>query len=362
FGLKHGGGDDTNCKPNQIGVMGYDGQVPTSVLGKPTASQSGDGDAIVETVNQVPWILDYNREALTTIVESDVDDTFVLSITPSKWIAADGKDQIGSFKIVWGTPQLVTKVQTGYTGAAGINWDKDGASGELNQKMDLNYMSVTIGAKTINACTPANSYQPNYSDPLKAETFTSYDEWSIVKINLDDFASYGTFDGVHTDPDFWAEAGEYIEALNLIGYQFPGVDSPLNNVDLGSTEITKIKQGNTVPIKFDLFDARGNEITGDNALSQYKIEKIIVTVAVVEGGTAPPDSDYSSPLTSTQPDKRDHATWDGNKWAFSMGTKNLQANKLYAVRISLVLETDEQIVVESGADGITFLMKSVKNL
>ena len=375
LGLKHGGGDDTQCKVNQFGVMSYKGQVPTNLVPKPTSSQKDDNDGVVDKVAGVGWILDYNSQALPAVTESDIDDGFVINIDPSMWFADDdspasgsARDQVGSFKVVWGTPQLTTKVQSVNTGTSGINWDKD-ANTEANQKMDVNYMSFTIGTKQITTCQPANSYFPtNYvSNP---ETLTSYDEWAIVRANLDEFASYGSFDGVHTDPDFFAEYdGEIFEAMNSIEFLFPGVDSPLNNVDLGSTSISKIKQGNTVPVKFDLFDGNGNEITGNNAAS-YHIQQIgspphfniIIQVAQVTGSTPPPDNAYSPPLTSTQTGNADYFTWDGNKWAFQMGTKNLLVNKTYAARISVVFDTGEQQVLDAGSDDITFLFNTVKNI
>lgn len=344
LGLRHGGNDDENCKPNQKSVMSYAGQVPWSLLPKPSAGQT----------TNVGWYLGYSSQALTAISETDVDDGFVLNIDPAKWKASDGVTSIQSFKIIWGTPQLATKVQTGTTGTP-INWDKDGNSGELNQQIDLNYMSITLGNKQIPACTPANSAKTSLAN---------YDEWTTIKTKLN-FRSQGTLDGfgasTHTDPDQLNEpTPELYDALNALGYQFSGVKEPLNNVDFDQPGIHTTKKGNTIPVMFNLFDSQGNEITGDNAQTVYHIVKRNLKVAEVVDSSLPSDIDYVPPETSTQTEFQDFFTWDGSKWSFQLGTKNLAADKTYAARICLVLDTEEQIVLDTGQDGITFLFKLTK--
>ncbi len=342
LGLRHGGNDDENCKPNQKSVMSYAGQVPWSLLPKPSSGQT----------TNVGWYLGYSSQALATLSETDVDDGFILTIDPAKWKASDGVTSISSFKIIWGTPQLVTKVQTGTTGTP-IDWDKDGNSGELNQQIDLNYMSITLGNKQIPACTPANSAKTS---------LPSYDEWATIKTKLN-FRTQGTLDGLgastHTDPDQLNEPIPALyDALNALGYQFSGVKAPLNNVDFGQSDIHTAKKGSTIPVMFNLFDGQGNEITGDNAQTVYHIAKIDLKVTEVVGSSLPSDAAYVQPGTSTPTGFQDFFTWDGSKWSFQLGTKNLAADKTYAARIYLVFDTGEQIVLDTGQDGITFLFKT----
>ncbi len=343
-GLKHGGNDDANCKPNLKSVMSYSGQVPWSLMPIPAPGQTTD----------VAWYLGYNSQVLQSLNENSLNDGVypIPAIDPTKWKASDGVTSITSFRLVWGTPQLVTKVQTGVTGST-INWDKDANANEVGQSIDLNYMSITLGTTQIPACTPAI---PTF------DTLTSYDEWVTVKNSLN-FRSMGTLDGLgystHTDADAPSEAdGEFFSKLNALGHGllFDGVNEPLNNNDLGESGIAVFQKGNTIPITFELYDADGIEITDSN-LQDYPIQKFTLKVAPVINGQPPADSAYFMPLTSTQKDFRDFFVFDGTKWSLQLGTKNLSPNTTYAARIYLNLDPSGSIVLDKGTDGISFLFE-----
>ena len=133
----------------------------------------------------------------------------------------------------------------------------------------------------------------------------------------------------------------------------------------GESGISEHKKGNTIPVKFDLYDKNNVEVTGVNLLSVYHITQMDVKVAKVPNysATSPPpnDIDYFKPDTSTQPGSADHFTWDGSKWAFQMGTKSkLLVGETYAARIYFLFDNGSVLVIDNNGDGISFLFKIVK--
>ena len=116
-----------------------------------------------------------------------------------------------------------------------------------------------------------------------------------------------------------------------------------------------------MPVKFDLYDKNNIEVTGANALSNYKITRMDIKVALVTNPSVPPnDSVYFKAATSTQPGSSDFFTWDGSKWAFQMGTKNLQLGGTYTARIYVSFSNGGVLVLDNNGDGISFLFKIVK--
>jgi hypothetical protein len=150
------------------------------------------------------------------------------------------------------------------------------------------------------------------------------------------------------------------DALNALGLglQFSGVKTPLNNVDLGQSGIYTTNQGNSVSVQFNLKDNLGTEITDANQAA-YQISNITLKVAEVEGTERPLGTDYFSPQTSNPSDSVDFFSWDGSKWGFQFGTKNLEKGKTYAARIYINFDPEGQIIPDVGQDQITFLFKLV---
>ena len=147
--------------------------------------------------------------------------------------------------------------------------------------------------------------------------------------------------------------------MNSLDYQFGGVAAPLTNAAFGETGMATSKKGSTIHARFNFYDGFGTEITSENANS-YQINKIIMRVAPVTASEPPADEAYFAPGTSTQTGSADFFTWDGSKWGFQFGTKNLSTTT-YAARIYAVQETGEEVVLDHNGDGISFLFKLVKN-
>jgi hypothetical protein len=108
-------------------------------------------------------------------------------------------------------------------------------------------------------------------------------------------------------------------ASATIGYAFNGVFSPLSN-----TATTKVKQGATVPVKFQLADCSGTLITdmnmpGDGSAPLVDVD--FVSGAVPAGDPTVTDAGNSNGDT-------DFARWDptGMQWIF-----NLKTNSTYGV-------------------------------
>jgi hypothetical protein len=190
---------------------------------------------------------------------------------------------------------------------------------------------------------------------------------NIAKFNGASSAFLGVTPASDGDPNFPPEVDvEIYTAFNSDeSYEFLGVANPLNNVAFGEPGIATSKKGNTIHVRFNLNDASGTPITGDNLISYPQIDQdtpFVLRVAKVTGSEPPADEEYFAPQTSTQGDNADYFTWDGSKWGFQWGTKGPETPLgTYAARIYVVQSTGEGVVLDHNGDGISFLVQLVKN-
>jgi TolB protein len=171
LGLRHGGGDDDNCKPNMISVMNYARQFPWGSLAATTS-----GSARTE------WSPTYSRQDLQDLNENSLQESQGLTITTSQWnsggFSSFGTGTSTTFEIIWGRPA----VTYGTTGGS-VNWNNVGGN---TASLNINTLSGMTG------CTGT----------LKS-VLKSYDEWAILDLNFRDAA---TIDGLSfPDPDTLAE-------------------------------------------------------------------------------------------------------------------------------------------------------------
>jgi len=172
LGLRHGGGDDMNCKPNYLSVMSYSRQFRDIVLGRP---------------------LDYSRGELPLLVENNLDE----------WLGVQGS---ASALTVYGPPRDVDSdgdLDYPIASAFGpIDWDADGfMEGESvagsNVHVNINYLGFW-------GC----------NDPDDTQTLTGYDDWANLLYNFRATANYA--DGVHVtvaDEEITIEVVEEIREI-----------------------------------------------------------------------------------------------------------------------------------------------------
>lgn len=361
-GLGHGGGktdhtrDDVNCKPNHVSVMTYPRQVPTDAMPAGSASAS----------SAVAWYLGYHRGQLkvgstsgaTFLDENNlVDNKLVMT---GSWKNRDRATTITSLKLIWG--DLPGAVRTDFTGNT-LSWD--GGRSPNDPTINLNGVpDVFVNGFQLPACTESAQFTQLQSPP---------DELVTIRNNMDEFqktgtgiAALGVGNDFDTDQDTDLLPEQNFEGVVLLDtldeFQFLGVKQPLNNIYFGETGISEHKKGNTIPVQFNFLDADGNEVTGDNALSEYGITRIDTKIALVTDFSTPPSGEtYFTPQTSTQPGSADFFTWDGSKWSFNMGTKNLQTGGTYAGRIYLhFANTEEVIILDLDGDLISYMFKVVR--
>jgi hypothetical protein len=197
LGLRHGGGDDDNCKPNLISVMSYARQFPWGSLAATTANGA-----------RTEWSPTYSRQDLQDLNENNLQEADGLTITSSQW-SGGGFSSFGpgssTFEIIWGRP-AVTYSSNGAT----VNWDN--AAGNT-ASLNINTLSGMTG------CTGT----------VKS-TLASYDEWTLLDLNFRDEGS--AIDGlVYPDPDTLAELTppvlEGAEAASMVGpnnvFNHPGI-------------------------------------------------------------------------------------------------------------------------------------------
>ena len=107
LGLRHGGGDDINCKPNYMSIMNYAQRLISNPQGK----------------------LDYSRIALPSLNEDNLDETRGFQVPPQSLVffnQSPDPGKSGHMEVL-----RASKVP--------IDWDGDGTQNNAMARSDLNY-------------------------------------------------------------------------------------------------------------------------------------------------------------------------------------------------------------------------------
>lgn len=108
-------------------------------------------------------------------------------------------------------------------------------------------------------------------------------------------------------------------ALTISYKSNSGVLPPLNQ-DGSSVN----KQGSTIPVKFQVFDANRVSVGTPGVVATFKLTQIIAGTVSTTVNETP---------VSTTPDTA--FRWDGSQWIFNLNTKNLSAGQTYVYRVTL---------------------------
>jgi len=163
--LRHGGVDDTNCKPNYLSVMSYSRQFSWFVPGRP---------------------LDYSRACLPTLVENDLDEW--LGVQGDSSVLTVYADGYGGFRIA----------QT----SGAIDWDGDGFM--EGESVAGDNVHVNINNLGFAGC----------EDAADTQALTGYDDWGNLLYSFKGSPNYP--EGVHilvADPEITTEVVEAMRQL-----------------------------------------------------------------------------------------------------------------------------------------------------
>lgn len=145
LGLEHGGGDETNYKPNYYSVMNYRWQSPQAAYPH-------------------LWRLDYSREALPPLVESALNESISLGATLPEYAAVFVPFTTAANTFAWAS------LATGGT----VDWDGDGATAPGQPPV----------AADINRGDPSDP-------PGDLETLTSHNDWANLHYALSGHPNFG---------------------------------------------------------------------------------------------------------------------------------------------------------------------------
>jgi hypothetical protein len=140
--LHHGGDDDDNFKPNYHSVMNYHWQTPHW--------------------NHVGWVLDYSRDALPTLDESNLDES-----------AGIGGDAGATVPV--GPLPVVVVSESGP-----IDWNGDGDTQDTGLSADINYVRTS-----------------DPGGPSPGQVLTGHNDWPVLWYRLSGHANFQ--DGVHDE-------------------------------------------------------------------------------------------------------------------------------------------------------------------
>jgi len=144
LGLRHGGGDNINCKPNYQSVMNYTLQLNNVITGRP---------------------LDYSRQTLATLNEAGLLETTGVGAPPANLVG--GKVTFGPQS---GVPSKAVVVTVNADGS--IDWSRSGGVSTTPVARDVNNLSIA-GCPAAAGTFPAN-----------AEILQGFNDWASVDLNF----------------------------------------------------------------------------------------------------------------------------------------------------------------------------------
>jgi len=151
--LRHGGGDNNNCKPNYLSVMSYTRQFSNIISDRP---------------------LDYSRLALDELNEAQLNESLGLGalalLLPAGTRTAFGPTPVGS----------TSTTATVAAATGGIDWNNSKTT-QTSAAVDINKIASGTGCDGVGT------------------TLTGYDDWGHLQYNLR--ASLDFSDGVHSTAD-----------------------------------------------------------------------------------------------------------------------------------------------------------------
>jgi hypothetical protein len=260
LGLRHGGGDDDNWKPNYISVMNY-----RFIFGIPYAATPG-------SIAIAGRRLDYSDVALPTLDKAHLDETLGVQGGPTDtditgWSAVDVPDQAGVL-----FPEGPTN--------GPLDWNQDGNATERDVKVDVNYRVPY-----------------SLSGPFDYGNLTGFDDWAYIRAVLLGQISPG--------PKILDTLGEADEPIITGISPASGPASGGTKVTITGTHLGKVAQvifGATKATQFTVVgDTTITAITPDVTASYPDGVTIDVTVVSAAGFPSPSVSEDQFRYTSVLP-------------------------------------------------------------
>jgi hypothetical protein len=210
LGLRHGGGDDTNYKPNYLSIMSYGFQLGGVIKGG------------------VAGTFDYSRSALASLNEN--------SLSEPAGIGAPG----------YGTrhwcPASGAYVAVNNAGGA-IDWNCNGNSTETGVSFDIN-------------------------DDAAKGTLNGYDDWANLKLKGGAIGLAGVAPSLPTvTDDETLTVDEASKSPPASRYTFTGFFSPVDN----PPTVNVAKAGSGIPVKFSLGGNQGLDIFATGSPSSQQV-------------------------------------------------------------------------------------------
>lgn len=287
--LKHGGGDDINCKPNYFSIMSYSRQMATYLGGAWTLSFSPGGHSpLTETALPETGVNILGG----TVSETAVYASPVVSPTSPTHTAPDH-----TFHSVAGN-------------AASIDWNDSGSSSGT-VSADINNFKITGCGATTPTATP----------------YTDFDDSALMTFDFRSAPS-GQLDGITI---FVSDVNDNVRYQTLLASgTFDGLDSPVPN--------NKSKRGSTIPIKLDV------TVEGSGVVDLPSVHGQ-VWVSTLNSKTGP-YTKLTNQLTGT-----DDVVWDpiNRQIKFNWKTPSNLAVGTYYLRVFLI-DTEGGFVGGLGAD------------
>jgi hypothetical protein len=189
LGLRHGGGDNQNCKPNYLSVMSYARQFP----------------------NVLPFRgLDYSRDEYLAVDENHPNE--VLGV-----VDAAGNHP-GTF-VLWG----VNGVPVISLANGALDWDQDETISTSGATTDLNWITSTKAG--LNSCVPRS-----INDDPQISILSGYNDWANLVFNFrlsPDYADGGSRQTLPDTPELTSE--EVLAMAQSVDFDSDGISNTNDN-------------------------------------------------------------------------------------------------------------------------------------
>jgi len=172
LGLRHGGGEFANCKPNYLSIMTYSRQWP----GAPIPAFQWLGNP----ANPATGVLDYSRGELPTLDEGTLNETLGIGGV------VGGLASLTGYVTVFGPGPGTTVSANDTTKNGGIDWDLDGTLETIIPTRDINRFVATNGAVMCDGSDDSGT------------TIKGFNDWAHVTYDIRSTLDFA--DGVRLSP------------------------------------------------------------------------------------------------------------------------------------------------------------------
>ncbi len=300
LGLRHGGSDNTNYKPNYISIMNYTWQTPLSWADT--------------------WRLDYSRAGLPALMEGSLSEQNGLG-TPAGYPLV--------VNVPFSGPGRVFRYASSRPATA-VDWDTSGGISTAPVSVDLNIFRSDL-------------------NPSPGQTLTGQDDWPVLLYNFR--GTPGFIDAIHSRPMDEMSEMTYEDFLDLDSLPPPKPEHFIMDGQL-DIEAVRLTSGNGIVLYAALRD--GELYVATNSAQSQNADMIIFVTADNENPGIPAPWQKSGQVAAWDAFLADGSSGSSFGWYTAEGS--VKRNNSKAARSTNLLEGVIDLGLTVGREPLSYIL------